>query len=127
MKSISDRVDHYLLQERMISNMLDTPIALAQAVAATVFYAGYAELKAHVDASPVPKITADTELNDSEWALIRPLFVLYMERETALHLESTVGLGPSTFGRSSSEIGQEITQYEMDLPKKAFLQHVVTV
>ncbi|SEN74837.1 hypothetical protein [Nitrosomonas marina] len=127
MQTISDRVDDYLLQERMISNMLDTTIALAQAVAATVLYAGYAELQAHVDASPVPQITADTELNDSEWALIRPLFVLYMERETATHLEATRGLGVEPFGRSSSEVGQEIMQYEMELPKKAFVREVITV
>ncbi|MCP5246535.1 MAG: hypothetical protein H6937_11560 [Burkholderiales bacterium] len=128
MQTISGRVDHYLLQERMISNMLDTPIALAQAVAAAVFYAGYAELETHIGLTPpVPKITADTELSDSEWALVRPLFILYMERETASHLEATAGLGPSTFGRSSSEIGQEITQLEMEMPKKSFVQDIVTV
>ena len=38
--------------------------------------------------APYPSL----DLSDSEWALIRPLFLLYVERETALHLEDTRGL-----------------------------------
>jgi hypothetical protein len=127
MSSISDRVDTFLLQERMISNMLDTPIALSLAVTAAVFYAGFAEIESRSGIDPVPIISPDTVLSDSEWAVIRPLFYLYCERETATHLEASRGLGVDVFGRSTSEIGQEIMQIEMELPKRAFVQGVITV
>lgn len=128
MSSISDRVDEFLLQERMVSNMLDTPVALTLAVTATVFYAGFAGIESR-DAltPPLPKISPDTVLNDSEWAVIRPLFYLYCERETATQLEASRGSGVDVFGRSSSEIGQEIMQAEMELPKRAFVQEIITV
>jgi len=128
MATISDRVDEFLLQERMTSNMLDTPIALSMAVSATVFYAGFAGIESR-DAltPPLPKISPDTLLSDSEWAVIRPLFYLYCERETAIQLEASRGAGVDVFARSSSEIGQEIMQIEMELPKRAFVQDIITV
>lgn len=127
MKSISDRVDEYLLQERSMSNILDVEIALPMAVAATRFYAGYADMESHADLDTVPAISADTDISNSEWAVIRPLFILYAEKEAAMQLESAGMLGVGMYGRSSSEIGQEITQLEMEMPKRAFVQDVITV
>ena len=59
--------------------------------------------------------------------MIRPLFVLYVERETAVQLEASRALGVEVFGRTVSEIDGEITQYESMLPEKAFCQPVITV
>ncbi|SFL23842.1 hypothetical protein SAMN05216302_10468 [Nitrosomonas aestuarii] len=127
MKTLSDRVDEYLLQERSISNILDVEIALPMAVAATRFYAGYAAIESHADLDPAPAISPDTEISNSEWSVIRPLFVLYTEKESAIQLEATGMLGVGMHGRSSSEVGQEITQIEMEMPKRAFVQDIITV
>ena len=127
MTTLSDRVDEYLLQERVVSNMLDTPIVLANVVAATVFYSGYAQIESFIGVEPVPQIDPDTEVSNSEWAIIRPLFLLYCERETAKQLEASRNLGVEVFGRASSEIEQDIKQTELDMPKLAFSQDVITV
>lgn len=72
-------------------------------------------------------ITVDTEVTASDWALIRPLFLLYCEREQALMLESSRVMGVDVFGRSSSEVQQDITTYEAELPQKAFIQPAFTI
>lgn len=72
-------------------------------------------------------ITLDTELTAGEWALIRPLFLLYCEREQALVLESGRVMGVDVFGRQSSEIGPDIQQAESDFGRKAFVQPVMTI
>jgi len=127
MTTLSDRVDEYLLEERVVSNLLDTPIVLANAVSATKFYSGYAKIESFVGVEPVPKIDPDTEVSNSEWAIIRPLFLLYCERETAKQLEASRNLGIELFGRASSEVEQDIRQAELDMPKLAFSQNVITV
>jgi len=63
----------------------------------------------------------------SEWALIRPLFLLYIERETAFYIESTRGFGVDVFGRSTSEVAGEIIALEAELPRRAFSQPIFTV
>lgn len=72
-------------------------------------------------------ITVDTEVTASDWALIRPLFLFYCEREQALLLESSRVMGVDVFGRSSSEVQQDITAYEAELPQKSFIQPVITI
>lgn len=72
-------------------------------------------------------ITKDTELTAGEWALIRPLFLLYCEREQALVLESSRVMGVEVFGRQSSEIGPDILQAETELRRAAFFQPVITI
>lgn len=127
MATVSTLVDQFLESERPISVLLDTGTVLAQAVAATRFYAGYAQLSAYEDISYELLIAGDTELSTSEWALIRPLFLLYLEREEAKQLEASRGLGVDVFGRVSSEIAADITQYELDLPHKAFFMAIQTI
>jgi hypothetical protein len=123
--------------ERPAGNMLDTPGILAQAIAATGFYSGYAALATHlaipiadpapVPPTPYPEITGATEISVSEWAVIRSLFMLYVERENAIQLEASRGMGVDVFGRSSSEIASDITMYESELPHKVFCRPVETV
>lgn len=129
MKSLADRVDEYLTGERALSSLLDTPITLSQIVAATKIYAGYAEMEAHIGVvAPIPEISGTLEINESEWAVIKPLFILYVEREEAFQLEASRSLGIEPFGRSSSEIGQDIELYITEkMPRLAFSQAIETV
>lgn len=127
MATLSALASQFAMQERPDGNLLDEETILAQAVAATRFYAGYAVIRACESADPAPEIGGDMEINEAEWALIRPLFLLYVERETALQLEASRGMGIDPFGRSASEISGEIAQAEADMPHKAFFQPIVTV
>lgn len=127
MATLADLAEKFATQERPAGNLLDEDTVLAQAVAATRFYAGYAAIRARDGANPVPAIDGTIEISESEWALIRPLFLLYVERETALQLEASRGMGIDPFGRSASEIAAEISQAEADMPRRAFFQPIVTV
>lgn len=122
MVTLGDIVDRFLTQERSDGNILDESTIMAQAVAATLYYAGYTGL-----ASEAPEISVDAEISVSEWAVIRPLFMLYVEREAAIQLEASRGLGLDVFGRSTSEIASDITMVESEIPRRAFFQPIITV
>jgi hypothetical protein len=123
--------------ERPAGNILDSADILAQAIAAANCYSGYGALAAHLaipiadpppdPPTPYPEITGATEISVSEWAVIRPLFMLYVERENVMQLEASRGMGIDPFGRSSSEVSGEIQQMEAEMPHKAFYSDVVTV
>lgn len=73
-------------------------------------------------------IMADTDLSTGEWAIIRPLFLLYAERESAQRLEASRGLGVDVYGRAVSEIAQDIRVMEDEtLPAKAFVYVAIEV
>jgi len=128
MATIDALVDYFLTEERPDSVVLDSATVLAQAVAATRYYAGYANLVVNDDVDPpLPEIDDTTDLSDSEWALIKPLFMLYVELERAIQLEASRVMGVDVFGRSSSEIRQDINQIQMEFPKNAFSQAIITV
>lgn len=101
------------------------------------FYCGYQKLKAGVlpegeihdpiDARNETAGPQNFDLTPSEYAIIRPLFELYVEHENAMMLEASRGLGVDVFGRTVSEIAQDITQHEMDLPKQAFMEPAETI
>jgi hypothetical protein len=69
----------------------------------------------------------DTLLTQSEWAILRPLFILYVERENAIYLVASRSLGVDVYGRSASEIAQDITQKELDVQRLMFCMPVITV
>lgn len=144
MRSLSDLViKDFYEKERPVGLLLSEEHVLALGVAATRFYAAYEPLLCHktlskdtatetiqfeiTEKDPLNKINGETMLTAGEWAIIRPLFFLYCERETALNLEASRGMGAEAYGRSSSEIQSEITQYEADMPQKAFLEPVVII
>jgi hypothetical protein len=137
MATISDLIDRFADEERPIGNLLDVPTLSAQAIAAANFHAGYAHLAAHLaipiddpppdPPTPYPAIDGTTELNVSEWALIRPLFLLYVEREEARQLEASRGMGIDVFGRSTAEIEADITQKQLEYPHLAFIYEIETV
>lgn len=122
MHALDALVARFVDDERGATSILAPESVTAQAVAAVSFYAGFAEL------SDTERPIGETlNLTDSEWAWIRPLFALYVEREQALQLEATRGLGADVFGRSTSEISADIERQETELPRRAFLQPAFTV
>ena len=128
MAKLADLARAFATQERPTGNLLDDETVLAQAVAATRFYAGFATLRAQEkDTDPAPDIDGDTDITTSDWALVRPLFLLYAERQTALQQQASRGMGIDPFGRSASEVAAEIAQVEADMPHRAFFQPIVTV
>lgn len=125
MVTLASLVARFVDSERGAANILPPDTVMALAVAAVSFYAGFAELT-HLEAGA--EIDEHLAITLSEWAEIRPLFVLYAERENALQLEATGILSAgSGFGRSSSEVGAEIAQLEADLPRRVFFHPVVTI
>ena len=128
MTKLADLAKSFAEDERPAGNLLDDASVLAQAIAATRFYAGFAALRDHAGKEPPEQsIIGDTGITTSEWALVRPLFMLYVERETALQLEASRGMGIDPYGRSASEIASEIAQFEAELPRRAFFQAILTV
>jgi len=127
MATLAELARRFAEEERPAGNLLDGQAVLAQLVAAARFYAGFGAISSRGAAAPLPDIDAQTGISDSEWALIRPLFLLYVERETALQLEASRVMGADPFGRSSSEIAAEITQAESEMPRKAFSMPILTV
>ncbi len=128
MAQITDLAHNFVADERPIGMVIDEDQIVHQLVAAVRFYAGYAQLRAFDEyAAPLEKITPETDITSSEWAMIRPLFLLYAERENALQLEASRGMGVDVYGRSVSEISSEITQLEADMPYKAFIIPIETV
>lgn len=101
--------------------------------AAVRFFCGHAVLKNHppiavgdtvhspVNASNEIDDDQDFDLTLGEYALIKPLFYLYAELENATGLEASRGQGLDVYGRSSSEIRQEVAQMEADMAKIAYV------
>ena len=131
-----ERVSKWLVAHP-VGVMLDDTQVQNMALQAATFYSGYSDFEhdrimidaamdAGTDYYPDP-VSLDVCVTDSDWAIIRPLFALYVERENALFLEASRGLGVDVFGRSVSEIAQEIATTEAELPHKAFMQIIIRV
>jgi hypothetical protein len=87
-----------------------------------------ASCPAPVDPGPPLPLTFDTDLTDGEWALIRPLYMLYIEKVNAVALEASRTLGVEVYGRAVSEIQQDIEREEKEhMPRMAFSCDVVTI
>jgi hypothetical protein len=140
-------IDLFLAEQRTECQLLDAARVRAQGVAAAHFYAGYGHFNVLGYAptgpsdqpltgdsvgqpiAPVPfsELALSTVVTPSDWAVVRPLFLLYCEREQALMLEASRVMGVDVFGRASSEVQQDINTAEADLPLKAFIQPVFSV
>ncbi|MCO7216887.1 hypothetical protein [Halomonas sp. OfavH-34-E] len=125
MAALTSLVTRFVEKERGAANILPLESVTAQAVAAVSYYAGFAALTNLEEGAAIDE---SVDITVSEWAEIRPLFVLYVERETALQMEATGILSAGGgYGRSSSEVGGEIAQLEADMPRRVFFHPVVTV
>lgn len=115
--------------------LLDEAECLQRLQEAVSFYHALQPVLALVEANPaeadhpsIAAVTPDCILNAGEWQLVRPLFVLYVERSNALRLEASRGEGVDPYGRGSSEVATEILNYETEiLPRKAFVEVPFTV
>lgn len=124
-----------LLAEHIKENALGLIIEFEQVEAlikkAVERYAGYADLtyyvELEVDSGDMDVIVDDAKISESEWVIIGPLFLLYVELQNAIALEASRGLGVDVFGRATSEIQTDITALEEALPSNAFYSEVVTV
>lgn len=120
--TVAARAAHFLSAERPVGNVLGEEQVVAQAVAATRMYAAYGKL-----ASEAVDVDSATVVSASEWGVIHPLFLLYVERENALQLEASRGLGVDVFGRDSATIAGDVLQAEQSLPLRAFGRPILTV
>ena len=133
---LADIVEGYI-ENPPANFMLATEFVARCLKRAVRFYCGYQKLKAGtltdgeihdpIDASNEIAGAQNFDLTPSEYAIIQPLFELYAEHENAMMLEASRGLGVDVFGRTVSEIAQDITQREMDLPKLAFMEPAETI
>ena len=72
-------------------------------------------------------IDENTELTVGEWAVAEPLFKLYVELGNALHLEASRSSGIEGYGRSSSEVQNDITALHDLIPQRAFSHAIITI
>lgn len=147
MKTIKEYADDFFENERGTANILSAEQVLTLLIAAVRFYRGFTltEIEKQIlvengckcnflgqcdvckDVKNNFNITEKLLLDYGEYSIIKPLFLLYIERETALQLEASRQLGVDVFGRSSSEISAEITNYEQLLQKLAFNQSIISI
>lgn len=73
-----------------------------------------------VDATNTFTGEQDFDLTPSEYAIIEPLFRLYVELENAMGMESSRSLGIEAYGRTTPEVQAEIQLREEALPRAAF-------
>jgi hypothetical protein len=127
MATLTDLVLRFSEHERPIGTVVTDDVLLSQAIAATLKYSGYGNITTRTSVIALPIIDGSCELSDCEWSVIRPLFMLYVERENAVYLEASRGMGLEVYGRSVSEITMDIGTFELELPHLAFSYPVITV
>jgi len=72
--------------------------------------------------------TIETDITFSEWAVIKPLFMLYVEKANAFALEASRVMGVEVFGRAVDTIENDIQRYEqIDMPRLAFFGAIETI
>lgn len=96
---------------------------------ATRFYCGHADLASggSVSALALGEAGEDVEVSESELSIIKPLWLLYMERENSTALEASRTQGAEVYGRAVSEVQASIIDYEARLPALAFCEDWVTI
>ncbi len=133
---LSEIVAGYM--ENLPAGLVVSEQAVTRALKSAVrFFCGFAaitsvpmiegQIHAPVDGTDSIDGAQDFDLSPSEYAIIKPLFDLYVERENAMHLEASRGLGVDVFGRQVSEIAQEIAMREQEMPKAAFWEPPFTL
>lgn len=120
-QTLADWVDDYLCTA--VGVVIDELTVQTQAVDVYRLYAAHAQ---H-DLSDGLAVDMDSMVSQSEWAQIMPLFRLYVERANAIALESAHIYGVELYGRSSSEIANDIAVKEDELKGLAFDFDIVTV
>lgn len=133
---ISQLVDQYLAELPIGCVLTEEQIArhLHDAVRQ---YCGYARLTSAQsvddvhsvldDTSGTTPVVVDVDITHSELAIIRPLWLLYIEHENAMALEASRSQGADPYGRSTPEVKQSILDYELRLPQLTFSYEVRSI
>lgn len=116
---LSELIDEFIAAREPSGFMLERTQVVAYAVAAVRFYMGWACLQDET-VEALDDVAEGTDLTAGEWAIIGPLFTLYVERQVALVVESSRGLGVDPPGRSTSEVESAIQATEQALPQLAY-------
>lgn len=124
MDTLQSLADTYFNKVRPVGLVISLDTVVAQAIKAAKIYEGSGEFRSFERGT---EITAESQLEADEWAMLYPLFELYVEKENALILEAGRSLGIEPYGRSVSEISPDILQKEQELRSLAFAYDIVTV
>lgn len=130
-QSLRELVDTYQAA-RADTGLLLAPGQLDEcALSAARFYAAHGPVRALADAGAdavLPgHISMDTVLTLGEWSLVRPLFVLYVEREQGAMLEASRAGGIEFYGRSVAEVAADIKDTEDRMSERAFVRSIITI
>ncbi len=123
MKTLRETSGFYLTHIKPTGLVLDKEAVEAQALKVAIYYTAFGSLEHQMDAD----VSLDTLVTFEEWSTIQPLFELYVERENAIVLEASRVMGVEVYGRSVSEIKNDITQSEKELQKLAFFCEIETI
>lgn len=123
--TVNALAENYLSNLRPAGIVITQDVILAQAIKATRYYEGFGGLELFDDRENL--IDEYTPLTKSEIAVISPLFELYVERENALILEASRALGVEVYGRTVSEINNDIVQKEQEIQHLAFQFDIITI
>ena len=143
MTPVTEYVTNYLTREKPNGVIVELEQCLELALSAVRCYAAYGKLSIHkqqmeeyeeariqdpgVQRPKLVPIDQDLPVTLSEWGVMRPLWLLYVERDRAELLEATKMMGDVSFGRTSSEVAVDITNYEESMPLKAFSYDIFTI
>jgi hypothetical protein len=96
------------------------------AVRAARQYAAYGDITSTPEGAAT-SVAPSTDVTIGEWALIRPLFELYAERENAMRISTASAGGIESFGRSVAEIEGDISAYLSVLPERCYDAEIITI
>ncbi len=126
MTTLGSYADEYLALRTASGLILDRAEVVDAVIRAARQYAAYGVITS-AEGGVATSVVETTEITLGEWALIRPLFELHVERENALLLGSASAGGLAAFGRSVAEIEGDINNYLATLPDAAFDEGIVTI
>lgn len=124
---INDLVTRWARNFRPVGNLLEEPIILGCAIRAAETYASHAPLKSQNFQASDQFLNESTDITPSEWGLIEPLFLLYVEKEESVYIDAMKQFGGDIERRTNSEISQDIERYLDGLPRKSFMQGPISL
>lgn len=120
-------VDEFVANQATSGLYLLPEQVLQCGVEAVRFYAGYAGLADGTCLAGPGDVTGDIELSMGDWTIVSPLFRLYVERQAAMVIEASRGLGVDPVGRSTSEVASDIRVVEESIQLAAFSEECYSV
>lgn len=104
-------------QSGLATSLIDIDSAIKFIIEAANEYQAWGFIKASQN-ELFTSINSETDLTVSEWGVIKPLAYLLAEYETALMQEASRVASHEPYGRSSSEIAQDIANFRNEYMRK---------